>query len=88
MVVQYNKKFLKDLSSLPKKDREKIENFVFEDINQYTSSIELNKLEKLSGYQHYYKIRFGNYRVGIKLEEETLIFERVLHRKEIYKLFP
>lgn len=45
MVVQYNKKFLKDLSSLPKKDREKIENFVFEDINQYANSGEINKLE-------------------------------------------
>lgn len=88
MVVQYNKKFLKDLSSLPKKDREKIENFVFEEVNQYTSSAEINKLEKLSGYHYYYKIRFGNYRLGVKLEEETLTFERVLHRKEIYKLFP
>lgn len=88
MVVQYNKKFLKDLSSLPKKDREKVENFVFEEISQYNSSSQINKLEKLSGYQHYYKIRFGNYRLGIKLEEENLTFERVLHRKEIYKLFP
>ena len=88
MVVQYNKKFLKDLSSLPKKDREKVENFVFEEISQYNSSSQINKLEKRSGYQHYYKIRFGNYRLGIKLEEENLTFERVLHRKEIYKLFP
>lgn len=88
MLVQYNKKFLKDLASLPKKDREKIEDFVFEEINQYNSSAEINKLEKLSGYQHYYKIRFGDYRVGIKLDNEVLTFERVLHRKEIYKLFP
>ncbi len=88
MLVQYNKKFLKDLASLPKKDREKIEDFVFEEINQYNSSAEINKLEKLSGYQHYYKIRFGNYRVGIKLDNEVFTFERVLHRKEIYKLFP
>jgi mRNA interferase RelE/StbE len=88
MVVQYNKKFLKDLSCIPKKEREKIENFVFDEINRHNNSTEINKLEKLSGYQHYYKIRFGNYRVGIKLEVETLTFERVLHRKEIYKLFP
>ncbi|MGE6220762.1 type II toxin-antitoxin system RelE family toxin [Nubsella zeaxanthinifaciens] len=88
MVVQYNKKFLKDLSSLPKKDRERIENFVFEEISRHQNSAEINKLEKLSGYQHYYKIRFGNYRLGVKLEDEILTFERVLHRKEIYKLFP
>ncbi len=50
MVVQYNKKFLKDLSLLPKKDREKIENFVFDEISQYKNSAEIHKLEKLSGY--------------------------------------
>lgn len=88
MVVYYNKKFLKDLASIPKKDRDKIESFVFEEIISYKSSSECNKLEKLSGYSYYYKIRFGNYRVGIKLDNEKLIFERVLHRKEIYKLFP
>lgn len=88
MVVYYNKKFLKDLASIPKRDRDKIENFVFEEINSVISLADLHKLEKLSGYQNYYKIRFGNYRVGIKLDHEELTFERVLHRKEIYKLFP
>ena len=88
MVVYYNKKFLKDLALIPKKDRDKIESFVFEEITTYNTSSECHKLEKLSGYQHYYKIRFGNHRVGIKLDNEELTFERVLHRKEIYKLFP
>jgi len=88
MVVCYNKKFLKDLASIPKKDRDKIEDFVFEEINSYSSSSKCHKLEKLAGYQYYFKVRFGNYRVGIKLDNEKLTFERVLHRKEIYKLFP
>jgi mRNA interferase RelE/StbE len=42
----------------------------------------------MKGYPGYYKVRFGTYRVGIKLENDTLILERVLHRKEIYKFFP
>ena len=31
MVVYYNKKFLKDLASIPNKERDKIERFVFEE---------------------------------------------------------
>ena len=33
-------------------------------------------------------IRFGDYRAGLKLENDTLYFERILHRKEIYKFYP
>jgi mRNA-degrading endonuclease RelE of RelBE toxin-antitoxin system len=30
----------------------------------------------------------GNYRLGLIIEAETVIFVRVLHRKEIYRYFP
>ncbi|TZF82172.1 hypothetical protein FW774_15895 [Pedobacter sp. BS3] len=67
---------------LPQKDRIKIEEFVFGEAGKYNASSDIEKLEKLSGYSHYYKIRFGNYRVGVKLIDEELVFERVLHRKK------
>ena len=82
MTVNYNKKFLKDLASLPKKDRNKIEAFVFEEISAFSNSSLVLNLEKLTGFSHFYKIRFGNYRVGIRLINEVFTFERVLHRKE------
>ncbi len=46
------------------------------------------KAEKLKGYAGYYKTRFGDYRVGMRVDGETVTFERVLHRKEIYRKFP
>ena len=88
MTVSYNKRFLKDLVSITEKDRNKIEHFAFDEILTFKNSSDILKLEKLSGFTQYYKIRFGNYRIGLKLIDEQLIFERVLHRKEIYKMFP
>ena len=88
MIISYNKRFLKDLANIPLKDRNKIEYFAFDEILTFNNSSDLIKLEKLSGYTQYYKIRFGNYRIGLTLVDEQLIFERVLHRKEIYKMFP
>ena len=88
MTVSYNKRFLKDLASITEKDRNKIEHFAFDEILTFKKSSEIIKLQKLSGYTNYYKIRFGNYRIGLSLVDEELIFERVLHRKEIYKMFP
>lgn len=49
---------------------------------------DIGKIEKLRGYQNFHKVRFGNYRLGIRLEGEILILERVLHRKDIYRYFP
>lgn len=42
----------------------------------------------MEGYTHYYRIKQGDYRIGIKIETDTVVFMRVLHRKEIYREFP
>ncbi len=51
---------------------------------------ELGYLEKLKGYSDKYKIRVGDYQIGITLDQETktLICQRVAHRKDIYRIFP
>jgi mRNA interferase RelE/StbE len=84
----YSKKFLKDLASIPQNERTSIEKFVFERILFGKSLSELGKVEKLRGHEKHFKVRFGNYRIGLRLENEVIILERVLHRKEIYRYFP
>ena len=37
---------------------------------------------KMTGYKNYFKIRFGNYRVGIKKENDCIIIETVKHRRD------
>lgn len=88
MKVQINKKFLKDLAKIPFNDRQKIETFVFKESKKIVSIESAGIFEKLKGHYDYYRVRFGNYRVGVKYEYEMLTFERVLHRKEIYRYFP
>ena len=88
MKVYYRKKFLKQLSKLPHDIRAKIEQFAFDELPKINSIQESGKIEKMSGYKNYYKIRFGSYRVGIKSEDNSLILQIVMHRREIYKYFP
>ncbi len=88
MNVLFQKIFLKDLAAIPSKTRAQVEQFVFEDVPQAESVHAVGKIEKLQGYTGYYKARFGNYRVGMKIEGKTVTFERVLNRKEIYRKFP
>lgn len=36
----------------------------------------------------FFRIRVGDYRIGIRLDGDIAIFERCLHRREIYRFFP
>ncbi|MEH2194898.1 MAG: type II toxin-antitoxin system RelE/ParE family toxin [Nostoc sp.] len=87
--VEYTKRFLKELAALPVEIQSRIEPIVFQEIES-ENPFELGYLEKLKGYSDKYKIRVGDYRIGITLDQatKTLICQRVAHRKDIYRIFP
>jgi len=88
MKIDYRKRFLKELSKIPTEIRSSIESFVFKELPKANSIIELGRVEKMKGYPSYYKIRFGSYRIGLRIKNDKVILERVLHRKDIYRYFP
>ena len=88
MKIDYRKRFLKELSKIPTEVRSNIENFVFKELPEAKSVFEMGRVEKMKGYPFYYKIRFGSYRIGMRIENDKVILERALHRKDIYRYFP
>jgi mRNA-degrading endonuclease RelE of RelBE toxin-antitoxin system len=50
--------------------------------------LEITGVKKLVGFKNQYRIRIGQYRIGLVFKDETLIFVRILHRKDIYSYFP
>jgi len=87
--AEYTKRFLKELAQLPKEVRIDVEKIVFEDLSK-NNPFKFRYLEKLKGHPDKYKIRVGNYRIGITIDKinRVLIFQRIAHRKDIYKIFP
>jgi len=88
MNIKVNRTFLKELAKLPAKERRKVEKLLFEEVENFTTLSQIPNFQKLKGYRNYYKIRFGDYRADLKFENNTLYFERILHRKDIYKFYP
>jgi mRNA interferase RelE/StbE len=87
--VEYKKRFLKELSKLPEDVQSQAEKIVFEDlINE--NPFDLGYLEQMRGYPGKYKIRIGQYRIGITIDKQkrVLVCNRIAHRKDIYRLFP
>lgn len=57
-------------------------------MKQASSIFDLKDVKKIKGYDSYYRIRLGDYRLGVKHTEQGLEMLRFLHRKDIYKGFP
>jgi mRNA interferase RelE/StbE len=87
--VEYTKRFLKELSALSTEIQARVEPIVFHDLES-ENPFELGYLEKMKGYPDKYKIRIGDYRIGITVEKgnKVLVCERIAHRREIYRIFP
>lgn len=88
MKVEFKASFAKDLRSI--KDNALLARIkeTIEQVEQAADIQQLTNLKKLKGGTHYYRIRVGEYRLGITIEGATVIFVRCLNRKEIYRYFP
>lgn len=88
MKIEFLSKFYKDIDAINQKsDRAKLIKLINE-IEAADSLSEISNLKKLSGHKSAYRIRIGDYRIGFFYESEKVIFARIVHRKEIYKVFP
>ena len=88
MKVKFEAKFAKDLRAV--KDAKilaKLKEVIYE-CQSAENLFALSHVKKLQGYETFYRIRFGDYRIGIELVEDEMVFTRFLHRKDIYKYFP
>ncbi|WP_216351155.1 type II toxin-antitoxin system RelE/ParE family toxin [Leptolyngbya sp. 'hensonii'] len=61
---------------------------IIEEVENLDSLADLSNVKKLKAQGDYYRIRVGDYRVGLTVNESTVSFVRVLHQKEIYRYFP
>lgn len=87
--VKHRRTFLKELARLPGAVQEEAEQIAFGEAIKQDPFLG-GKVEKLTGHRGYYKVRLGSYRIGLQIDqvERTIGFQRVLHRKDIYRIFP
>ena len=86
MKKSITRQFVKDVYSMPFL-RKKLNELMFLVENSDTLK-EIQNCKKMKGYKNCYRIRIGNYRIGLEWDGEKIIFKRLLHRKDIYKHFP
>ena len=88
MKTLFKSSFAKDLKSIKSKD-------VLDAVAQLIERVEsaqrlqaISDVKKLQSKGNYYRIKLGDYRVGITASKNEITFVRCLNRKDIYRRFP
>ena len=88
MEIIYLNSFLKDLKKVQdKKLLQKVKAILLV-LKSAKDLCAVPNSKKLSGHPFAYRIRIGDYRLGLFYSEENLTIARFVKRNDIYKLFP
>lgn len=89
MKVKFKKSFTRDLKKRAN-DRKlfaKVEQIIGQ-IEEAEDTHRISNLKKLKALGNYYRVRSGDYRIGLIIDGGTVTFVRILHRSDIYRYFP
>lgn len=88
MIVAFRRSFVKDTKALnDPKIRKRLEQVILE-VESATHLGEVSGVLAMTGFPNAFRIRLGNYRIGIVRNGVAVEFVRFLDRKDIYKYFP
>ena len=88
MNVAFEASFARDLKRI--RDRQLLQRLqqTIEAIKATPDVTAMPDLVKMQGYDTFYRVRLGDYRVGIEIVSNTVTFVRFLHRRDVYRYFP
>ena len=88
MEVKIDKSFQKDTRKIKDKALLTKIALVISSVQQAENINQIKNLKKLKGSSENFRIKIGDYRLGIIVSESSIEFIRCLHRRDIYKYFP
>ena len=88
MQTVFLRHFFKDLDNLNDKCIKAQVKDIILSVESSSKATEIKSLKKLKGYKHAFRIKMGDYRIGVFIENDTVEFARIAHRREVYRIFP
>lgn len=88
MKVEFRRSFVKDLEKITDQRLKQRVRDVILAVEEASALSDVGHVRKLRAGDNYYRIRVGDYRIGVVSDGETVVFVRFLHRKDLYRYFP
>jgi mRNA interferase RelE/StbE len=86
--IAFEASFARDLKRI--RDRQLLQRVqqVIESVKEAATIDAVAGVKKMQGYDTFYRLRLGDYRIGLEVADDRVIFVRLLHRKDVYRYFP
>jgi len=86
--ITFRESFSRDLSKI--EDRSLLGRLkqIIDSVEAAEDLQQISNVKRITGSSNLYRIRVGDYQLGIAVEEGAVEFVRCLHRREIYRYFP
>ena len=88
MKTEFRASFAKDLKRVKNKEVKRHVKDTIEDVERAQNIRDVVGVKELRAAGDYYRIRVGEFRIGLIINGDTVVFVRCLDRKEIYRYFP
>jgi mRNA interferase RelE/StbE len=88
MNVTFSKRFSKQLDAIEDDSLRMQVAKTVKDVITANNIQDIPRLKKIRSHSSAYRIRIGNYRAGLFIEQGNVLFAVLEHRKDIYKRFP
>ena len=88
MKAEFTSRFYKDIDQITRATVKSELSEIITLVKAANNLSEIKNIKKLKGHSIAYRIRLGDYRIGIFYENNIVEFIRIAHRKDIYKVFP
>lgn len=88
MIVEFNKKFIRELKKITdKRILKKIELFIIQ-LEKEDNLVNFKNIKSLTGYKTFFRYKIDTLRIGFTMKDKNIEIKTIQHRKEIYKNFP
>ena len=88
MKLLFKESFARDLEKIADKELLDLVRQLIESIKQARTLREIPHVKKLHETGNSFRIRIGQYRIGLLAEKDQVVFVRCLRRRDIYRFFP
>ncbi|MCI0439934.1 MAG: type II toxin-antitoxin system RelE/ParE family toxin [Chloroflexi bacterium] len=88
MKVEFLTSFSRDIRRIRDRDLLRRIQRAIEAVEAASTLQEIRGLRRLQAEGRYYRIRLGEYRIGLVIDDDTVVFVRFLNRNEFYRYFP
>ena len=88
MEIRYHNQFHRDLRRLGNPSLTAQVEQVIEELKAASTMRDIRGASRMTARGEHYRIRIGEYRLGITMDGETAVLRRFLPRGEIYRRFP